>query len=264
MKTMRKIIYIAFFTIVSCLVNSPVNANPGYVGDCASCHNLTIKEAEALLNKTGGTVTSVKHAPIKGMFELFIEKDGKRGVIYIDYAKKNFMQGFIVNFDTLKKVSSHDVELAQSQQPTSIDIKSMPVKYAIIIGNPQGTKKLYIFTDPDCPYCRQQHEELKKLIKQMPELAVYVMPYPLPVHPDAYDKSRAILTFKDQATLDKAFSGQPLPAIGTMDGVASLHDIINYARRNGLAATPSIVLPDGRVLSGFKSVEELQKILVDK
>jgi thiol:disulfide interchange protein DsbC len=246
---------------VSVVVYSPANAKDGCAGECASCHKLTKNEAQELLKKTGGTVTSIKQAPIRGMFELFMEKDGKQGVIYIDYAKKNFMQGFIVNFETLKKVSAHDMELPQPKQTTYADPKTIPIENAFVMGNPQGAKKIYVFTDPDCPYCRQLHVELKKLTKLVPDLALFIMLYPLPIHHDAYDKSRAILTFKNQIILDKAFKGVALPAIGTKDGSKELNEIINYARRTGISITPSIVLQDGRVISGFKSAEELKDIL---
>ncbi|MEI6305948.1 MAG: DsbC family protein [Deltaproteobacteria bacterium] len=258
---MLKLLYISLIASVLAVAYTPAEAREGCVGECASCHKLSTKEAEELLKKTGGTVKSIKTAPIKGMYELLMEKDGKQGLIFIDYAKKNLMQGFIVNFETLKKVSAHDEELQRNKQASHVDPKTIPVESAVVMGNPQGAKKLYVFTDPDCPYCRQLHLELKKLTKIQPDLAIFIMLYPLPIHPDAYDKSRAILTFKNQSTLDNAFNGITLLAVGTKDGSRELNEIMIFARRNGITATPSIVLPDGSVLSGFKSAEELNKLL---
>lgn len=261
---MMKILHIWLIILILLVAHVPANAKDGCVGECASCHKLSKNEAQEMLKKTGGTVTSIKQAPIKGIFELFMEKDGKQGIIYIDYAKKNFMQGFIVNFESLKKVSAHDLELPQAKQITFVDPKSLPVVNAIVMGNPQGAQKIYVFTDPDCPYCRQLHVELKKLTKLVPDLTIYILLYPLPMHPNAFDKSRAILTFKNQVILDKAFNEVALPAIGTKDGSNELNEIMNYARRTGITVTPSIVLQDGYVLSGFKSAEELKIILGGK
>lgn len=228
---------------------------------CSSCHTLSKEEATTLLKKTGGTVKSVKMAPVKGMFELLMEKEGKQGLVYIDFSKKYLLQGFIVDFENLHTVAAHTDDLPQFKNATGVDIKNMPVKNALVMGNRKGNKKIYVFTDPDCPYCRTLHTELKKLVKLVPDLSVYIMLYPLPMHPGAYDKSRAILTSKKQATLDKAFAGGDVPKVGTKDGVGELNEIVNFARKNGLAATPSIVLPDGIVLSGLKTAEELQAIL---
>jgi thiol:disulfide interchange protein DsbC len=258
---MLKILYILLIIVVSVMAQVPAYAKDGCAGDCTSCHKLSIKEAEELVKKTGGTVTSIKQAPIKGMFELFMEKDGRQGIIYVDFAKKNFMQGFIVNFESLKKVSAHDMELPQPKQTTYADPKTIPFENAFVMGNPQGTRKLYVFTDPDCPYCRQLHVELKKLEKIAPDVSIYVMLYPLPMHPAAYDKSRSILTHKKRDILDKAFEGGDLPGIGTKDGAFAVDGNINYARRNMIMLTPSIILSDGRVFNGFRDAEELKKLL---
>jgi thiol:disulfide interchange protein DsbC len=233
----------------------------GCGGECTSCHQLSVKEAQVLVERTGGTVRSVRQAPIKGMFELLLEKDGKKGVIFVDYARKNFMQGFIVNFETLQKVSAFDQELAPPVQTTHADPAGIPVKNAIIRGNARGGKKIYIFADPDCPFSRKMYQELAELERLVPDLAIYLMLYPLPLHPEAYDKARAMLTFRDRSTLDKGFNGAPLPAVGSEDGSRELNEILNYARRSGITATPSIVMADGRVLVGFISAQELQGLL---
>jgi thiol:disulfide interchange protein DsbC len=258
---MLKVLFITLIVIMSVMADSPASAKDGCVGECGSCHKLSTTEAAELLKKTGGTVTSIRQAPISGMFELLMEKDGRQGIIYIDYAKKNFMQGFIVNFETLKKVSAHDRELPQPKLVSRVDPGAIPVEYAVVMGHPHGTKMIYVFTDPDCPYCRQQHVELKKLEKIAPDITINLLPYPLPAHPEAYDKSRVILTIKNRSTLDKAFNGEALPAVGTKDGTRELNEIMNFARRSGITVTPSIVLPDGTVLSGLKSAEELKYLL---
>ncbi len=258
---MLKKLYILLAVILVVAAHSPAEGGSDCKGTCASCHNLSIKEAETLLKKTGGTVTSIKHAPIKGMFELLMEKDGRQGVIFVDYAKSHFMQGFIVNFDSLKKVSAHDTDLPQPKQATNIGQNTIPAESAIVMGNPLGTRKVFVFSDPDCPYSGQQHTELKKLAKRIPELVIYVMLYPLPMHHGSYDKSRALLTFRNRFTLDGAFNGEPPPVAGTEDNRSELNEIINLARRSGITATPSIVLPDGRVLSGFTSSEVLIRML---
>jgi thiol:disulfide interchange protein DsbC len=256
--------YISLMVFVLVGIRAPANAKDGCSGECNSCHSLSIKEAQELLTKTGGTVRSVKQAPVKGMFELLMEKDGKQGLVYIDYSKKYLVQGFIVDFENLHTVAAHTDELPKLTPPAAIDLKNIPAKNAVIMGNPKSENKIYVFTDPDCPYCRKMHGELKKLVKLVPDLAIYVMLYPLPAHPEAYDKSRALVTFKKQDVLDKAFAGGALPVIGTKDGVSEINEIINYARRNGITATPSVVLQNGTLVTGFKTAEELTAILKGK
>lgn len=229
--------------------------------DCASCHKLNESDANELLKKIGVTVTSVKQAPVKGLFELLVEKDGKKGLIFVDYAKKNIIQGAAFNLDTLQPVTSHPLDQFQPKPVTSIDPKSIPIANAVVIGNPHGTKKLYVFTDPDCPFCRKMHIELLKLEKIAPDVAIYIMLYPLAMHPHSFDKARAILEAQSPDLLNQAFAGKEVPKPVKEASRAQIEANIKFATGNGISGTPTMVLSDGKVLVGMRDAETLKKML---
>lgn len=250
---------------VSIIIASPsfAMAKDGCGGACNVCHTLTEKEAGDLLKNIGVTVKSVKDAPAKGLFELLVEKDNKQGIIFVDFGKKHLMQGMIVSLDNLQPVSAHTQNLPQPKQVTSVDVSKIPVDKAVVMGNPKGSKKLYVFTDPDCPYCRKGHLELKKLAAIAPDVAIYVMLYPLAMHPAAYDKSRTILETKSLELMDKAFEGKDVPKPAKESSKAALEEIIRFANANGISGTPTMVMPDGRVEVGMRDAEALKKALTN-
>lgn len=258
---LRKLLITLF---VATIIASPslVLAVEVHGNDCSSCHKLNEKDAAELLNKIGGTVKSIKQAPVKGFFELLMEKDGKQGIIYLDYGKKNLMQGMVFSLDTLQPVSAH--EQPKPKQVTTIATQSIPVDKAFVIGNPKGSKKLYVFTDPDCPYCRTFHGELKKLAQIAPDVAIHIMLMPLPMHPQAYDKARSVLESKSSEILDKAFEGKDVPKPAKEESKAQVDAIIKFANANGINGTPTFVLPDGRVQVGGRDAEGLKKLLEGK
>jgi len=251
---------------VSLILASPsfAMAKDGCSGDCASCHTLTDKDANSLLSKIGATVKSVKQSPSKGLYEILAEKDGKQGIVFIDYGKKHLLQGMIVSLETLQPVSAHAQNLPEPKPVTSVDVTKIPVDKAMVMGNPKGSKKLYVFTDPDCPYCQKAHHELKKLAAITTDVAIYVMLFPLPMHPAAYDKSRAVLESKKQDLLDKAFDGKELPKPTKESSKAAIDEIIKFANANGINGTPTMVLPDGKVEVGMRDSETLKKMLEGK
>lgn len=249
------------------LFSSPLFAmdKGGHRNDCASCHTLSVKEASELLKATGGTVKSIKQAPVEGMFELLMEKDGRQGLIYIDYAKKRLVQGFIIDLPTMQPVTAHaPQELPQQKQPTSLDTKTIPLENSIVMGNPKGAKKLYVFTDPDCPYCRKFHAELKALATTAPDVAIYIIPFPLAMHPGAYDKSRAILETQNLNVLDNAFEGKEVPKPSKDASKARIDANIKFGNANGITGTPTFVLPDGKIVVGGRDAESLKKMLEGK
>lgn len=251
---------------VSLIVTSPsfAMAKEGCGGVCSTCHTLTEKDATELIKKTGGTVTSVKQSPSRGLFELLVEKDGQKGVLLMDYGKKHLIQGMVVDLEKLQPVSAHQQALPQPKQQTSVDVTTIPVANAIIMGNPKGSKKLYVFTDPDCPYCRKGHVELQKLAKIAPDVAIYVMLFPLPMHPAAYDKSRSVLEAMSIELLDKAFEGKDVPGPKSDSSKKAIDEIVKFANANGINGTPTLVMPDGKIEVGMRDAEAVKRMLEGK
>lgn len=261
---LKELVLAAVISII--LVSSSfAMAKEGCGGDCMVCHKLTVNEASDLLKNVGVTVKSVRPAPANGLFEILLEKEGKQGLLFIDYGKKHIIQGMMVQLPDFKPVAAHEQNFPQPKQVTKVDPKTIPVANALVMGNPKGSKKLYVFTDPDCPYCRTMHTELKKLEKMAPDVAIHVMLMPLAMHPAAYDKSRAVLEKRSLKLLDTAFAGKELPKPSTADaGKAALDENIKFANANGINGTPTLIMPDGTIMVGGMDAADLKQALEGK
>lgn len=226
--------------------------------DCTSCHNLSLKEAAALL-KDVGEVKSVKNAAVKGLYEVIVEREGRQGLAYIDYSKKFLIPGPI--FSLVSKAPITEPPQPPRKDPQKVSLASIPLDHTILVGNPKGTKKLIVFTDPDCPYCRRLHEELKKLVALRPDVAIYVKMYPLPMHANAYDKARSLVESGSSEMLDAVMSGKALPVPARDESKKIVDASISFANSIGVNSTPTIVLPDGTVSPGARNAESLSELL---
>ncbi|MDR3580925.1 MAG: DsbC family protein [Oryzomonas sp.] len=228
-------------------------------GTCTACHNLTVMEATKLLSNLGATIKEVKESPISGLWELTLDRNGERASAYMDYGKKYVLGGPLFSAVTKQRVNSMlEVTTGHSSR---IDINVLPTGHSIVMGNPMGKKKLFVFSDPDCPYCAKLHGELKQLAAMEPDLSIYVKMYPLKMHPHAYDKARVILGANTIGMLDRAFAGQTLPQPGPGDPAGPVDDTIKLADAMGIDSTPTFVLPSGRIISGSKSAAEIRSLL---
>lgn len=250
--------------LIMCIPVFVLAATDHGVSTSASCYKPTEKEATELIKKTGGTVTSVKQSPVKGLIELQVEKNGQKGIIYMDCSRKYLMQGMVFDREKLEPVTAHKLDLPQPKQPTFIDVNLIPTKGLVVMGNPNGSKKLYVFTDPDCPYCRRAHEELKKLANIAPDVVINIVLFPLPMHPGAYDKARAVVEIRSQEILDKAFEGKDVPKPEQENSKKIIDENIKFANANGISGTPTVILPDGKVELGVRDGETLKKELEGK
>ena len=232
----------------------------GCGGACDKCHSLTVQEANTILTGLGVEVKGVNPAVVNGLWELAVEQAGKQGVAYIDYGKKHLIPGPI--FDIAAKAPVGGA-VNLPPPPASVNVESIPLADSIVMGNPKGKKRLFVFTDPDCPYCARMHGELGKLAAMEPDLVIYIKMFPLRMHPDAYDKARVILGARGKSMdlLEKAFSGQKLPPPGAKDAKKPVDDSIKFAESIGINSTPTLILPDGRIMPGFLEAAAIKELV---
>ncbi|GMR05096.1 MAG: bifunctional protein-disulfide isomerase/oxidoreductase DsbC [Thermodesulfobacteriota bacterium] len=223
---------------------------PGCGGECADCHTLKKKEAEKLLKteKFGAEITDIKPSPVKGIWQVELTREDKKFTVYVDFGKKYLMES--IRFTALEK-------LGEAQKLKKVDAGRIPLEHALVMGDPGAEKRIIVFDDPDCPYCAKLHKEIKKIVKERKDIVFYLKMYPLPIHPEAYDKSKTIVCEKSLKLLEDVYAGKkiPKPSCETTE----VDDTIKLGRELGIRGTPAIILPDGRLLPGYVPA----KVLLD-
>jgi thiol:disulfide interchange protein DsbC len=226
--------------------------------NCATCHTLSKEEASELL-KDLGQVNDVKTAPVKGLYEVSLVRESRQAIIYVDYGKKLLLPGPVFDIVSKQSITPPPIDLPKIIPQAQLD--KLTPEFALSMGNPAGSRRLYVFTDPDCPFCGRLHGELKKLVTLDPELAVFIKLFPLKMHPQAYDKSRAILKAKSLDLLEKAFAAETIPLLDTEEFRGPLDATIKLGEELGIDGTPAMILPNGRFVSGYRDVVELERLL---
>jgi thiol:disulfide interchange protein DsbC len=125
----------------------------------------------------------------------------------------------------------------------------------VVFGPKNAKKKVVVFTDPDCPYCRKLHEEMKQVLAKRKDVAFYIFLFPLEMHKDAYKKVQAILCEKSLTLLDDAFAGKPLPEPKCSNEPVEKNKAL--AKSLKFSGTPTLVREDGMVLSGTRPADVL-------
>lgn len=239
---MKKTISIfALFVLLSPLGAGAFPSSDKSWNECAKCHKLDRPEAEKIMKKfvKGGRLIGIQPAPLKGFWVLEIEKDGRRGGILVDYSK-TYVAG----------------QVAPIHQPErKVDFSKIPLSDAVVIGPNTAKRKVVVFTDPDCPYCRRLHEEMKKVLARRNDIAFYLMLFPLDMHKDAYKKAQSILCDKSAALVDDAFAGKSVPE--PKCGNEQVEKIKALGRSFDITGTPAIIKGDGTLISGYLEADDL-------
>lgn len=142
----------ALFGLVLGLVLSvtPASAFSQRGEDCMKCHTLTEKDLGPILSKlrlADAKVLKVQMSPIKGIWEIAIDNRGQRFVVYMDFSKKFATPGPLLEIDTMTDRTRARVE--QLNQDRRINLASIPLGEAMVVGKADAQKKIPVFLDPD-------------------------------------------------------------------------------------------------------------------
>jgi thiol:disulfide interchange protein DsbC len=223
---------------------------PDKTGNCLDCHKLEKKDAEDIIKKLlpAATVTDVKMAPVKGFWVIEVEMNGQRGGIYLDFTKKYLTSQLVPLEFAIRQAE-------QQAKPQKVDFSKVSLKDAVVLGAKNPKKKVAVFTDPDCPYCRKLHEEMKQVIAKRKDIAFYLLLFPLPMHKEAYPKAQAALCEKSLTLVDDAFSGKTVPEPKCSN--EALERVIVMGRELNVNGTPTLIREDGTLMSGTMPADKL-------
>jgi thiol:disulfide interchange protein DsbC len=233
--------------------------------DCAQCHKLSNDEAAALLKDgiPNVKVLNVAPAPVKGLWEVLLQSGRNKGIVYIDYSKKNFVSGGIFDIKGKTNLSKERFEELNKKYADSdkVDASKIPLDDALVMGDSGAKYRVIVFTDPDCPYCGKMHAEIKKVLDKRKDIVFFVKMFPLPMHPEAEWKSKSMICKKSVQMLDDNFAGKKIEKADCK--TTAVEDNKKLAAELGISGTPAMVLQDGRVMPGYRDADSLIKLIVN-
>jgi thiol:disulfide interchange protein DsbC len=184
---------------------------------------------------------------IPGLYEVQVGDT----VFYSDATGKHMISGHIFETDT-----QHDITESRIEDINRIDWKRLPLKNAIVSGDPNGMP-LAIFTDPDCPFCR----ELEKELRYVKGVKVYTFLFPLvTIHEHARADAEAIWCAKDKhkALLDIMLHGKDAIDIGAPPCKTPIDETLALGEELKVTGTPTLIAGDGRMHAGGFSAKRLK------
>ena len=195
------------------------------------------------------TPQSIQPTPIKDIYEVYMEGE----VVYTNDEARYFFIGNMV--DLKNKVSLTEQRL---QELNKIDVKTLPLNQAIKHVKGNGKRVMYVFSDPDCPYCHALEEELKKV----DNVTVYLFLYPLKnLHPNAEAMAQKIWCSKDKYSAWENYVLDRKQPTGKESCTTPVQKNLELGKKLRIDGTPTFFLKDGQRISGARSAEDINKLL---
>jgi thiol:disulfide interchange protein DsbC len=195
-------------------------------------------------------IDEVSKTPIPGLYEVRIGTE----VLYADEHGDFLIEGSLI--DTKSKAN---LTQARIDKLTAIDFAALPLKDAIVWKQGSGARKLVVFADPNCGYCKKFETEMQ----QVKDVTVYTFLIPI-LGGDSPDKARNIWCAKDNAAVwrDWMIHGNPATrSMGTCD-TSALQRNLAMAKKYRVTGTPALVFEDGKRVPGALPPDQVEKQLL--
>lgn len=195
-------------------------------------------------------IEQVNKSPIAGVWEVYAD-----GQIFYADDKGDYvlLNGMLVDTRTRSNVTEERLSRLRT-----IDFASLPLELAIKEVKGTGKRRLVVFSDADCPFCKR----LEKSLLEVTDVTVYTFLYPIDkLHPQANERSRRVWCSADRlkAWKDWMLEGRsPTAGADCENPVARLAALGEKYRVNG---TPTLVFASGRTVPGALGAKDIERYL---
>jgi thiol:disulfide interchange protein DsbC len=196
-------------------------------------------------------IDEVSKTSVPGLWEVRVGFD----VFYTDEQGNHLIQGTV--FDTKSKTNLTEKRIAKL---TAIDFDQLPLKDAMVIKQGSGARKLAVFADPNCGYCKRFERDLLSV----KDVTIYTFLMPV-LGPDSNDKARSIWCSKEAQKTWRSWMIEgttPVKVMGACDTTAIERNTA-FGRKYRINGTPAILFEDGQRVPGAMPAAEVEKHLAE-
>ncbi|MDO9146384.1 MAG: DsbC family protein [Hydrogenophaga sp.] len=195
-------------------------------------------------------IDEVSKTPMPGLYEVRVNQSD---IFYTDEKGNFLIQGSLI--DTQARV---DLTEQRIEKLTAIAFKDLPLKDAFTIVRGNGKRKMAVFSDPNCGFCKRFERDLVKI----DNVTVHLFLYPV-LGADSVEKSRNVWCAKDKAKayLDWMVRDVTPPA-ASCDSAAVARNV-EFGKKARITGTPTIIFADGSRVPGAIDMARIEKFLTD-
>jgi thiol:disulfide interchange protein DsbC len=194
--------------------------------------------------------TAIYKTPSPGIFEVNMDKD----VLYVDSTGNYFFPTMV---DMRTRINIGDERRAELNR---VDFSALPLADAIKTTNGNGKRKIAVFADPNCGYCKQ----LERNLLSLKDATIYTYPVGI-LGQDSVNKSNAVsCATGDKSKIWKAMMLEgATPVSKACDGSAVARNLELF-KKMGFQGTPSIIYENGRTHKGFVENDKIESMIAQK
>ena len=196
-------------------------------------------------------IDEIRRTPMNGLFEVRMGNE----VVYTDADGSHLIQGQLIDTRTRR-----DLTQERQDKLNAIAFDSLPLKDAITIVRGNGKRKLALFEDPNCGYCKRFERDLQKVS----DITIHLFLMPI-LGADSTDKARDVWCSKDKgkAWTELMTADKPVAPSAPGCDTSALTRNVEFGRKMRINGTPTLVFANGNRIPGAISAAQVEKLLAE-
>jgi thiol:disulfide interchange protein DsbC len=195
-------------------------------------------------------IEEITRSPTAGLYEIRLSTNE----IYYSDAEGNFLiQGSLIDTKSKRNLTEE-----REAKLSAIDFAGLPFKDAITIVRGNGKRKLAVFEDPNCGYCKRFERDLAKV----DNVTIYLFLYPI-LGDDSMAKSRNVWCAKDPAGAWSQVMTKEQTIPNANCNIAAIERNVEFGRKFKITGTPTLIAQDGSRVPGAINTMQIEKMLLD-
>lgn len=203
----------------------------------------------------GMKIAQIGPSPIEGLYQ--VRTNGMSHIFVSEDAR------FLISGDVFEASAQGLVNHSEAQRNEDRlkRLAAVPEEEMIIFEPQDETlATLTVFTDFDCPYCRQLHDDVEELNDMGIRVRYLAFPRQGMSSETAGKMQSAWCADDPESTLTMAKSGGKVLDAVCDDPVAEQYRL---GQELGVKGTPALVLEDGYLVNGYVPADQLRQYLID-
>ena len=195
-------------------------------------------------------IDEVAKSPVPGLWEIRV--NGTE-ILYTD-AEGNFLiQGSVIDTRQRRNLTEERID-----KLSAINVDDLSLKDAFTIVRGNGKRKLIVFEDPNCGYCKRFERDLQKV----DNITVHMFLYPI-LGPDSLEKSRSVWCAKDRGKAWQDWMVRDQPLASANCDFSAIGRNVEVGRKYRITGTPTLLFADGTRVPGALDTKQIEKMLSD-
>lgn len=206
-----------------------------------------------MVEQIGGEarIDSVNKASWGSMYEVVVR--GPRGplVFYVDDKASVIFAGQVIEAKSGRNITEEKL-----QRLSTIKWETLPMDAALTTVRGNGRRKIAVFSDPNCPYCKKFETELELL----DDITVHIFLYPV-IKPQSVTQTKSVWCSKDRVKAWNDLILRGIQPTAKPDCDTPIDRILALGRELGANSTPTWFLQDGVRRKGVLPIAEVTRLM---